>query len=243
MSLKNQRANRPSISVCLATYNGQQDVEKQVRSILPQLGVSDEIIVSDDGSTDKTINILKDLKDSRIRIVQNQLRKGPVGNFENALRESKGEVIFLCDQDDIWFDEKISKHLEEHMVNDLVISDAIVVDESQNVIYSSFFSQRKSKKGLLNNLLRNSYIGCCTSFNRKILDKALPFPSDIHMHDWWIGLIAEVSGKVTFLNEPLMYYRRHSNNASVTLMSKLPIKEQIVNRYTLIRRLFLRILN
>jgi len=230
------------VSVCMATYNGENDIEKQILSILPQLNGNDEIIISDDGSTDRTIQILQNFKDSRIKIIRNRLQKGPVGNFENALRESIGEIVFLCDQDDIWFDDKIKKHLKVHLESDFVISDAIVVDEMQNVIYNSFFSERKSKSGLLNNLIRNSFIGCCSSFNRKILDKALPFPSDIHMHDWWIGLIAEMNGKVTFLNEPLMYYRRHNNNASVTLTSKLPIKQQIMNRYTLFRRLLLRIL-
>ena len=231
------------VSICMATYNGQKDIEKQLRSILPQLDKNDEVIISDDGSTDNTVQILKSLNDSRIKIFHNGSRKGPVGNFENALRESSGQIIFLCDQDDVWFDNKIERHLAGHLNGDLVISDAIVIDEEQNIIFNSFFSQRKSKKGLLNNILRNSYIGCCTSFNRKILDVALPFPADIHMHDWWIGLIAELKGKVFFLNEPLMYYRRHNNNASVTLMSKLPIKQQIINRCVLLRRLILRALN
>lgn len=77
------------------------------------------------------------------------------------------------------------------------------------------------------------------SFNRKVLLKALPFPKDIHMHDWWIGLVAELIGSVYFLKEPMMYYVRHDNNASDTLVKTLPFHEQLSNRLILAKNLFL----
>jgi glycosyltransferase involved in cell wall biosynthesis len=204
-------------SVCMATYNGEKYIYQQIKSILDQLSEYDEIIVSDDGSTDKTIEILKAFNDDRIKVFKNGKSRGPAGNFENALLKSTGDLIFLADQDDIWLDTKIAKHLELHSTYDLVISDAIVINEEGKVLFNSFFKQRRSRAGFFHNLVKNSYIGCCMSFNRKILNYALPFPPYIHMHDWWIGLMAEAKGRTFFCNVPLMFYVRHNNNASPTL--------------------------
>jgi glycosyltransferase involved in cell wall biosynthesis len=227
------------ISVCMATYNGEKHIEVQAKSILDQLSADDELIISDDESIDKTISILESFNDKRIKIFKNTNSKGPVGNFENALSKANGDLIFLADQDDKWFENKIRTHIELHGKYDLVISDAIVVNEFDEMVYNSFFEERGSRKGLLSNLIKNSYIGCCMSFNRKILNFALPFPPYIHMHDWWIGLIAELKGKTFFCSDKLMYYVRHQNNASPTLgnsgYSKL---KRIKNRFQLIYGLF-----
>jgi len=205
------------ISVCMATYNGEKYIYKQVSSILNQLSATDELIISDDKSNDQTISILESFQDDRIKIFTNIKSKGPIGNFENALSKASGKIVFLADQDDIWLDNKIQTHKELHSKYDLVISDAKVVDESGQLIYDSFFEQRGSRSGLINNLIKNSYIGCCMSFNQKILNYALPFPTYIHMHDWWIGLIGELKGNTVFCNNKLMNYVRHQNNASPTL--------------------------
>ena len=225
------------VSICIATYNGEKFITDQLLSILPQLHSGDEIIISDDGSTDGTIALIQALLDPRIKISGNSCSPGPVGNFESAMRRASGDILFFCDQDDIWFPNKIERHLKYHEKYDLVVSDASVVDEDKNVLFSSFFKQRGSKKGLIQNLKRNSYIGCCMSFNKKISKASTPFPRDIHMHDWWIGLVSEMKGTVYFLNEPLMYYVRHSNNASGTLIKTLPLIEQIRNRIILCKHL------
>lgn len=94
------------ISVCMATYNGEEYIKEQLESILCQLGEMDEIIISDDGSTDNTLNIIESYNDSRIKIHINTGKHGFVYNFENALQKAKGEYIFLSDQDDIWLPEK-----------------------------------------------------------------------------------------------------------------------------------------
>ncbi|UKT63247.1 glycosyltransferase family 2 protein [Pedobacter mucosus] len=218
------------VSVCLATYNGSKGIARQLATILTQIGDSDEIIVSDDCSTDDTLEIIRAFNDKRIKIFSNTLKNGPVGNFENSLKMAAGDIIFLCDQDDIWFEEKVEEHLKAHLKYDLIVSDAIVIDSNQKILFNSFFKARKSKTGLLVNLKKNSYIGCCMSFNRKILSVALPFPKTIHMHDWWIGLVAEIKGKILFLDKPLMYYIRHDDNASDTLIKQLPFIKQIKNR-------------
>jgi glycosyltransferase involved in cell wall biosynthesis len=232
------KADGVRVSVCLATYNGEKYLLNQLNSILIQLSENDEIVISDDGSTDGTVAIIENIEDSRIRYYKNDSgRNGPVGNFENCLKLAKGEFMFLSDQDDVWLPGKIEAHLKYHLEYDVILSDAIVVDQTGGVLFESFFKQRRSKPGLLNNIIKNSYIGCCMSFNRKILNYALPFPPGIYMHDWWIGLIGERFGRVFFSEQKTLKYLRHDANASQTLIKKLPINEQISNRWSLVKNL------
>lgn len=203
-----------SISVCIPTYNGALYIEEQLISILQQLDADDEIIVSDDHSTDSTIQKILDMKDPRIKISMNEGIRGPVYNIENALKQAKGELIFLADQDDIWYPEKISVMMPLLEKYDLIVSDATVIDQKGNIIYPSFFVANKSARGLLRNWYRNSFLGCCMAFNRKILNYVLPFPSGIAMHDIWIGLNTVLIGKYNLLPRPLIHYRRHDSNAS-----------------------------
>lgn len=223
----------------MATFNGEKHVYKQVRSILDQLSQQDELIVSDDRSTDRTVAIIQSFNDLRIRIIQNGNKKGPPGNFGNAISKARGKYIFLADQDDVWLPGKIEKHLALHGSYDLVMSDAIVTDDDGAVLFGSFFKQRGSRPGLLRNLYKNSYVGCCMSFSKKIADYALPFPPGIHMHDWWIGLVAELKGSVFFSEDKLMNYVRHESNASPTLgNSGYSAGRRIRNRLVLLWNLF-----
>jgi glycosyltransferase involved in cell wall biosynthesis len=224
-------------SICMATCNGGNNVERQLNSILTQIEDVDEIIVSDDGSTDGTVEIIRSINDDRIKIYNNTGKKGPVWNFENAILRSSGQYVFLADQDDIWLPGKIQKHIKAHEHFGLVISDAIVIDEKEGVIFESFFQQRGSRNGLLKNIFQNSYIGCCMSFSRQFVNKCLPFPSNIYMHDWWMGLIGEYTRDAYFLDEKLIKYVRHGSNASPTLISKLSVYKQIKNRLGLIKAL------
>ena len=96
-------------SVCMATYNGQKYLREQIESILCQLSANDELVISDDHSTDSTVDIIRSYGDSRIKMYANELTKGVTHNFENALNKSKGDIIFLADQDDVWLPNKISK--------------------------------------------------------------------------------------------------------------------------------------
>ncbi|MDP9076360.1 MAG: glycosyltransferase family 2 protein [Bacteroidota bacterium] len=220
----------------MATYNGSNYIKKQVISILEQLSSIDELVISDDNSTDDTLAIIQSFNDARIKIFRNVSRiAGPVSNFENALNHANGEYIFLADQDDIWLSNKIETHIKAHEIHDLVISDCYVVKEDGQILYNSFFEERGSKAGFFKNLRKNSYIGCCMSFNRKILDIALPFPTYIHMHDWWIGLVAELKSSPFFCKDRLMYYVRHDSNASPTLeQSGYSVLKRIKNRTQLL---------
>jgi glycosyltransferase involved in cell wall biosynthesis len=203
-----------NISVCMASYNGEKFIKRQLNSILSQLNTGDEVIISDDSSTDNTIAIIESIDDSRIKIFKNNKFYNPTYNFENALKHASHNLIFLADQDDYWHNNKVEimKNLLSNY--DLVVSDCLVIDESGNIIHDSFLNYVKAGKGIFRNLYRNPYSGCCMAFNRTILDKALPIPPNTPMHDWWIGMIAELYGNIYFCNEKLMSYVRHSTNAS-----------------------------
>lgn len=224
------------ISVCVAAFNGEKYIEEQILSVLRNLDSQDEIIISDDGSSDRTRRIVDDLaeKDRRIRIIDGP-QKGLIKNFENAIVHSKGDIIFLCDQDDVWKDNKVKTVLDIFGNTDctLVMHDACIVDSNLRISGCSFFEFKKCKKGYWRNLIKNSYIGCCMAFKRSILDYAIPFPDNIPMHDQWIGLLSERVGKVEFCNEQLLLYRRHSNNASE--MTHLPLGDMVKNRTIMLK--------
>ncbi|WP_222859970.1 glycosyltransferase family 2 protein [Vibrio cholerae] len=224
----------------MTTYNGQEYVEEQINSILCQLGPNDELIVSDDGSSDLTLILVKDIiaNDARVKLLSGP-REGLIKNFENALLEAKGKYIFLADQDDVWHSNKVEKFMECFNVykSELVLSDAYITDSNLNVVENSFFKCNKSQKGFTKNLIKNSYLGCCLAFKRELLADVLPFPSCIPMHDWWIGIVSEYKNRnIVFLNESLLYYRRHGSNVSPTgerspysLIKKISFRLQILN--------------
>ncbi len=224
------------VSVCIATYNGENYIEKQLKSILAQLLPMDELIISDDGSQDRTIEIIEGFKDVKIRLFLNPDKRNVVKNFENALSKAKGRYIFLSDQDDIWESRKIDVMLYYLRRYDLVVSDCSIIGiEDSNKIHDSYFYLRNSGKGVLKNILANTYMGSCMAFNRFILERSMPFPDKIPMHDWWIGLIGEVFGNTVFCPEKLVKYRRHDNNSSpfvklkrYTLLEKIKFRKNIV---------------
>ena len=235
-----------AISVCIATYNGQQFIEEQLLSILSQLGENDEIIISDDGSTDNTLFIIDRLADTRIRVYNNLGRSGPIYNFENALKHAVGDYIFLSDQDDKWLPGKVEKMKQALNNIELVVSDCYIGDEDLNIIKESFFDWRSSRNGILKNIWRNSYLGCCMAFHRNLLEYALPFPKNIPMHDIWLGLIAEIYYKTIFIPDRLMVYRRHRSNTTVVtthFKSKESIRHRIMFRtdlaFAIVKRILL----
>jgi glycosyltransferase involved in cell wall biosynthesis len=177
------------------------------------------VIISDDGSTDNTLEVILNMSDPRIKLVGKEGGLGVIKNFERALRNAQGDIIFLSDQDDVWLDGKVEKSLEALERALMVVTDCKVVNKELEVFSESFFEQRASGPGFLKNLLKNSYLGCCMAFKRELLEVALPIPSNIGMHDIWLGNIAAVTGRVHFLNEPYVLYRRHGNNHSETAES------------------------
>jgi len=204
------------ISVCLTTYNGAKYLKEQLESILMQLGKKDELIISDDGSTDKTVEIVNTIDDERIKLFINEKNIGYTRNFEKALSFAKGDIIFLSDQDDIWCQNKIETYLHYFDNYDLLVSDAMVIDEKEKVINDSFFVLRKPKKSKIGNILKFGYLGCCMAFKKEILLKALPFPGNsiLCTHDNWLFLIGCYFFRYKILEDKLLLYRRHTSNIS-----------------------------
>lgn len=202
------------ISVCIATYNGEKYLKTQLDSILTQLSSDDELVISDDSSTDNTIQIIKSYNDTRIRLFEGLTFRNHIKNFEYALSKAKGEFIFMADQDDIWAQKKVDLCLDLLKKHDLVNSDCILIDANEKVLNTSYFKFINSRPGFIKNLIKNSYVGCCMAFKRKILDDALPFPKNINSHDTWIGLVGEMFYSTSFIDEPLVNLRRHGNNFS-----------------------------
>ncbi len=203
-------------SVCIATYNGEKYIEEQLRSILVQLRPDDEVIVSDDGSTDNTLNIVEAMGDERVKVLHSHCHDVK-GNFVNALEHAQGDVIFLSDQDDVWLPGKYERCVQELKCVDLVCTNSKITDEHLNVVCDNFFKLYHSHKGILRNIINGTYYGSCMAFRRTLLPSALPMPSsqDVN-HDLWLGLVAEMTGSVKFIQEPYLLYRRHRSAVSQT---------------------------
>lgn len=196
----------------MATFNGAAYLRPQLESILPQLAAGDELVVSDDGSDDGTVEIVRGLKDSRIRLLKGPCR-GSCANFALALAEARNDAVFLSDQDDVWEPQKVARQSE--LLDDylLVVSDCTVTDQDGIVMHDSYFALNRSAPGVLRNLVRNGFLGCCMAFRRGLLESASPIPRGM-AHDWWLGMIAQLSGEVLFLPERLVRYRRHGATTS-----------------------------
>jgi glycosyltransferase involved in cell wall biosynthesis len=221
------------ISVCMATFNGEKYILDQLLSIIKQLEPLDEIIISDDSSTDGTIDIIKSIGDSRIKLIEDQKFHSAIFNFENALKHASNDLIFLSDQDDLWVENKV-KVMKEALANyDMVVCDCSIIDENNNVLEKSYFNLVNSAPGIIRNLRKNTYFGCCMAFKIEVLRKALPFPKDIPMHDIWLGFISDIYFSAVFLAEPLTFYRKHSSNASIA--------SAVVSNLSLITKLKFRI--
>lgn len=229
------------ISVAMVTYQGADYINEQMDSILSQLGAEDEIVISDDGSADGTKEILAwyQEKDERIRLLDGP-RCGVKANVENALRACTGAYIFLADQDDIWMPDKVSCVMAELIKPEvgLVVHDAVVMDGAlETVVLDSFYRLKGSGAGVLKNIWRNTYMGCCMAFKRELLEEVLPIPSYIEMHDQWIGVINDKQRRGTcFLPDKLLKYRRHGKNASN--LSHYGILRMIKNRLCFVWALY-----
>lgn len=230
----------PMISVCMTTFNGENFILNQLQSILPQLRETDEVIISDNGSTDRTIQIIHGVNDSRI-ILKHFDQKNIPNNFQNSIRCARGEIIILSDQDDIWLDGRVQAAIDGLKTCDLAVVSLIYVDEALKPVAMMNEKIPTPSNSVTSNILANSYIGCCMAFNRKILEAIIPFPEKLPMHDWWIGLIACAIGKTSYNSKPFILYRRHSFNVSSTgnlskntMLFKLLMRARLVS-YLLVR--------
>jgi glycosyltransferase involved in cell wall biosynthesis len=218
----------PSISVVLCTYNGEEFIEEQLRSILNQTLMPQEIIVSDDGSTDSTLSRVEGIahaspKDIRWDIRTRAAPLGAAENFGSALPLATGDFIALSDQDDVWAADKLevmSQRLSENPSLLLIHSDARLID-AEGAPGASLMSTLRITRGERNNLARgfaikallrrNLVTGATVVLRKELLDDALPLPQS-WVHDEWLGLIAALRGGLAFNARALIDYRQHGNN-------------------------------
>lgn len=220
------------ISVALATYNGEKYVEQQLQSILNQTRSVDEIIVVDDCSQDNTVEIVKQVLSSAscdIKIVQNEQNLGYKKNFHKAVSFCRGDFVFLCDQDDYWHQDKVSRMMtvlenDEKML--CLASSFSLIDgnghskvEEDNPLFSNHNLYRVPvKKGSLvqvpfdEMLIQNGFQGCALCIKRPIVDLFVHHFTDQLFHDWLINLYASMMDGFYFLNEELFDYRIHEKN-------------------------------
>jgi glycosyltransferase involved in cell wall biosynthesis len=210
--------NNLAVSVVMATYNGEAYLAEQLESVLAELHPEDELIVIDDCSQDGTIEILDSFDSSVMHIVRNTTNVGVFATFERGLLLSSKEVIFLCDQDDIWLPGKRAAFVAAFQCNPrtlVVVSDVQLIDARGRVTDPSFMATRGGfRGGILSTLMRNRYLGCAMALRRELLFAGVPIPRSVPMHDMWLGALGTILGRVHYIPVPLVQYRRHGGNVS-----------------------------
>jgi glycosyltransferase involved in cell wall biosynthesis len=226
-----------NLSVCMATYNGAEFVIRQLDTVLKQLKQEDEVIVVDDCSKDGTVQVIREAYGDRVQVIVNNKNLGPIKSFEKAISLATGDILFLCDQDDLWEDDKVEVVLKafEEQEAVLVVHDASVVDGNLNIINPSWnnYNHNNINQGIFGNILKNAYTGALMAFKRELVVDIMPFPPKIEMHDQWIALICmRKKKKIVFIEKPLVKYVRHGGN--VTGMKKRPLAAQLKGRLSTI---------
>ena len=205
------------ISVAIAVYNGEKYLAEQLDSILAQLEKEDEIVVSYDKSTDNSLDVINKYceNDSRVRVVMNN-NAGVTGNFSNAIANCKNEYIFICDQDDIWAENKRDKVVADFTVHgaDMVIHNGVHINGEGKVISEPFFSMYRIGNGKLKNIIKPRYSGCCTAFTADMAKKILPIPPKTDAYDHWVGTVGEFMGEIFYEEKVLLYHRLHGDNVT-----------------------------
>ena len=209
------------ISVVLCTYNGEKYIEEQLKSICSQIISVDELIISDDFSQDNTLLIAEQFlcqQSISYRIVKNSNR-GVCNNFLNALKLTKGDIIFFSDQDDIWMSNKTEVIMSYFQKDDhvsLVCTNAVLIDNDKNVLgdlYSSIgFNQTQDQDDIFHRVLKKPFVtGATMAIRRELYEKALPFSKHM-LHDQWLSYIAACDNGIYISSEKLIYYRQHGEN-------------------------------
>ena len=226
------------ISVAMTTYNGERYVEEQLESIRTQTRKVDEIIIIDDGSTDHTVDIVSQYAykypECGIRLEQNQKNLGYKKNFHKALSLCQGDVVFLCDQDDSWFEDKVEKMcgiLEEHSEIGVLSSAFIQMDGVGNKgKRKSAYRRSMSDKELVcvpitDLIFHNISQGCAMAMRKGIKELYLQHFDEAVPHDWAINVVASISKKCYYWNEPMFFYRIHDNN-TIGLNDSMILKQK-----------------
>jgi len=215
------------ISVALCTYNGARFLEEQLRSLSSQTRPPDELVVCDDGSTDETADVVSSFAERapfHVSYARNELRLGVTRNFERAIAQCTGDVIFLCDQDDFWMAEKIRTLMgvfEGDESVGLVFSDAIVTDSQLRPSGYTMWEaveltpkrQLQMNSGECLGILvrRHVVTGATLAFRASLRQHILPIPNRSY-HDAWAAAVSAMHSKIVAIKTPLILYRQHGAN-------------------------------
>lgn len=221
--------SNPTVDILMATYNGERFVGEQIESIQHQTYQNWRLLVSDDCSSDGTLDVVKAYaaKDSRISVVSEGVRHGGAKeNFMSLLVKSCSPYAMFCDQDDVWFPRKIEASLSKLRGIEgfrpnapcLVFTDMQVVDSGLNVISPSFERDSNidpSRTSFPQVLAQSLGAGCTMIFNRPLVELMTFSPAydDMIMHDHWATIVAAAFGSIGYVDEPLSYYRQHGDNS------------------------------
>ena len=217
---ENNLNSTPLISIAMATYNGEKYLKEQLDSIYAQTYKNIEVIVTDDCSTDKTVEILEEyVKSHELKYYINEKNLGFVKNFEKAVSLCQGEYIALSDQDDIWFPNKLVELLEHIEEYSLICSDAILVDNNRNEIKPSLL-KLTHKNVFTGNAIHTLFFskfayGCTILMKKGLIEKSHPIPDGVSFHDWWYASVASVNQGICYYDKPLIAYRQHNENVSI----------------------------
>jgi len=230
------------ISIAMCTYNGAPYLQEQLSSILSQIRLPDELIICDDKSGDNTVDLVRKLASGAtfpVRLVVNKIRLKSTKNFEKAISLCSGNIIALCDQDDVWHPEKLMR-IEQVFVDfphiGAVFTDGEICDASLNPLgyslWESFGFNKKMQKKTVSHrrsfevlIKRSVATGATMAFRSEFKDLVLPIPNN-WVHDGWIALLIAAVSDLTIIREPLIKYRQHNSNQIGAL--KKDFKEQLI---------------
>lgn len=223
-TLDNEQADRPRVSVCMATFNGDRYVMEQLSSIIAQVGPSDEIVIVDDASTDETAALLRTVDDPRVRVVESPQNRGYVRTFEDALRHATGRFLILADQDDVWVPGRLVAMVDGLADAEVVATNLATLDGPDRILgpygqrdwrLRPADSQRNGRNTAAILAGNRPYYGCAMGVRREALDRILPFPEFlVESHDLWIALYGNVARSIVHLDIRSVRRRFHGDNAS-----------------------------
>nr|WP_314213828.1 glycosyltransferase [Pseudarthrobacter equi] len=229
------------VSVCMATYNGQEYVAEQIQSILSQLSPEDELIVVDDASKDSTLDVVRRIEDPRIVLLPSAENKGYVASFEKAVSASRGEYIMLSDQDDIWLPGRVEKLVDALQTKDFAASNFTVFGGPANRYHKVQLKESDSGRWVANLVTTwigiRPYYGCTMAFRAAAKKQILPFPEFLtETHDQWIAIVANLNRSMVHVAAPTVARRLHDENT--TPKSRRPVSVILRARIMLLRAIF-----
>lgn len=209
------------VSVVMAAYNGERYISEQLRSIWDQTQRPDEIIISDDYSSDGTVAVIRDFvkkTGAPVRLIENQEQAGYIKNFFCALKQAGGDYIFLSDQDDVWLSDKIQRCvdiLSKHPEIAALSTNYRLIDENSAVIGGKFRNGRGKciRRVSLRQFLRHpKYPGMAMAVRRELLAECFKRQSCQAAHDWQLNYLAACNQALFYCPKVLAYYRQHGTN-------------------------------